>query len=68
MRVLGAVSRTLNRLRHRTLFDRLYDGVGDHVSSFVNEVWSLETRGVELDDRSRPSSGVGSSRQTAARP
>jgi len=68
MRVLGAVSRTLNRLRHRTLFDRLYDGVGDHVASFVNEVWASETRGVEFDDRSRPSPSTGGSRQPAARP
>jgi cellulose biosynthesis protein BcsQ len=39
MRVLSAIRRTLNRLRNRTLFERLYEGVDGHVAKVVNELW-----------------------------
>lgn len=39
MRVLGVLQRTLNRVRNRQLFDRLYDGVTVEVGAVTNELW-----------------------------
>jgi cellulose biosynthesis protein BcsQ len=41
MRKLGALQRALNRVRNRSLFDRLYEGVEGHVGAVVSEVWKL---------------------------
>ncbi|MGE3063994.1 MAG: ParA family protein [Hyphomicrobiaceae bacterium] len=41
MRKLGAIQRRLNQLRNRTLFDRLYDGVDEHVEKLVTEAWTV---------------------------
>jgi cellulose biosynthesis protein BcsQ len=40
MRVLGVLRRTLNRIRHRKLFDRLYDGVAKEVTAVTDELWN----------------------------
>jgi cellulose biosynthesis protein BcsQ len=41
MRVIGAVQRALSNWRHRTLFERLYQGVDGYVLRVVNEVWDV---------------------------
>jgi chromosome partitioning protein len=67
MRVIGAVRRTLNRLRNRTLFDRLYDGVDDHVAKLVTEVWSLNKEEGASDERVATRQGARGHHQPEAR-
>jgi cellulose biosynthesis protein BcsQ len=59
MRVLGAVRRTLNRLRNRTLFDRLYDGIQERVANVINEVWGLQQEGTSDERVATRQSGLG---------
>ena len=48
MRVLGVLHRTLNKIRNKQLFDRLYDGVEKEVKSVTEEGWkALKARGVD---------------------
>ncbi len=47
MRVLGVLRRTLNKIRNRQLFDRLYEGVGGEVKAVTDELWrALTAKGI----------------------
>jgi len=67
MRKLGAIQRTLNQVRNRTLFDRLYEGVDRYVTKAVNELWDVIKRQGAVDERSAISQGTLKRRQPEAR-
>lgn len=67
MRVLGVLRRTLNRIRNKQLFDRLYEGVAAEVKTVTQELWHiLKTKGV-ADERFPSRRGTRSARGPEAR-
>lgn len=63
MRVLGVLRRTLNRIRNKQLFDRLYEGVEAEVKAITLELWkTLSLKGATNErigtrSSSRPAGG-----------
>lgn len=67
MRVLGVLRRTLNRIRNKQLFDRLYDGAASEVKTLTDEFWkTLKTQGV-TNERFSGRSGSRAARGSEAR-
>jgi cellulose biosynthesis protein BcsQ len=50
MRVLGVLGRTLNKIRNKQLFDRLYDGVATEVKTVTDEMWKTLNAKGEQDE------------------